>query len=291
LLTQIKRDNIKNANWVRIGILFNITGNAVTILMIVLDRYGIKNVFTTDYPLFFMRCGILADTVFYLIAILKKWQWQEKELAMQQIEKKLAIEKVRNQISSRLHDDIGSTLSGVSMYSYLANDLLVRGNHIEAKKSLTIIKSSVDEMVEKLGDLVWSVNKEEDSLPLLINRLEEYGVNLCSVKNITFKKSGVVNNFDLSAEQRYHLYLFCKEALNNAVKYSEAALLQLRVIEIDHQLEISISDNGKGFDIHSVRRGNGLDNMEKRAQEIGADFNIKSKIGEGCEILLKVKIT
>jgi signal transduction histidine kinase len=291
ILTGIAKKKIPNTGWVVTGMILNIIGNAITILMIVLERYDIHHLFTDDYPLFFMRCGILADIFFYLIAILKKWNFQEKQLAIQQIESQLAIEKVRNKISSQLHDDIGSTLSGVSMYSHLANDLLEKGEYGNAKKSLHIIQNSTDEMVEKLGDLVWSANPKQDSLQLLFERLQQYGFDMCKAKNIQFKSNTLIRNFDLPAENRYQLYLFIKEAINNAVKYSDAGLLQLTVKEISQHLELTISDDGKGFDADSVKRGNGLNNMQKRVDELGADFNIQSKPGAGCLISLKVKIT
>lgn len=291
LLTGLFKRRIPNSSWIVTGMILNITGNGITIFMIVLERYNIHHLFTDEYPLFFMRCGILADIIFYLIAILKKWNFQEKQLAIQQIEKQLAIEKIRNKISGQLHDDIGSTLSGVSIYSHLANDLLEKGEYNNAKKSLHIIQNSTDEMVEKLADLVWSSNPEQDSLQLLFERLEQYGFDMCKAKNIHFKANIFIGDIGLPSENRYQVYLFAKEAINNAVKYSEAGLLELTVKENYNLLEITISDNGKGFDTENIKRGNGLVNMQKRAEELGADFNFQSKPGTGCLISLKLKIT
>ena len=78
-------------------------------------------------------------------------------------------------------------------------------------------------------------------------------------------------------ESRRNIYLFCKEAINNAVKYSNGTLLELNIKEVNNILEFSVSDNGKGFDAVMVRRGNGLENMQKRADEIGAKLTIQSK--------------
>lgn len=274
-----------------LGFASNLIGTLLTVFMLILLSQGVKHLLVSDYPFVFVKLGVLLEILFFNIAIFKKWNYQEKQLVLQQAEKKLAIEKVRNQISSQLHDDIGSTLSGVSMYSHLANSLLEKGDHGEAKKSLHIIQKSTNEMVEKLGDLVWSVNPKQDSLQLLFERLEQYGLDMCRAKHIDFKTSILISHFNLPAENRYQLYLFCKEAINNAVKYSDANLLELTVKENNQLLEITIGDNGKGFDFESVKRGNGLDNMQKRASELGADFNIHSKPGEGSLISLKVKIT
>ena len=293
IIDAVFRQGLRNTGWVAWGMIFNILGTALTIAMIVLERYKIRNIFTVDYPLFFMRCGILADMFFYQIALLKKWHLQEKQLAVQRLEKELAVEKVRNQISSQLHDDIGSTLSGVSMYSHLIHTQMEKGEHDKAKGSLHIIQQSANEIVEKLNDLVWSVNPGQDSFPMMLERLQQYGLDMCSAKNIQFKmetppKTSIV---DLPSGQRYQLYLFIKEVINNAVKYSDATLLTLTVKENKRLLEFSIIDNGKGFDIDTIKRGNGLNNMQKRADELGAEFSIQSKAGKGCIISLKVKIT
>jgi signal transduction histidine kinase len=90
---------------------------------------------------------------------------------------------------------------------------------------------------------------------------------------------------------RRNIYLFCKEAINNAVKYSNATLLELTIKERDGRLEFSVSDNGKGFDAVMVRRGNGLENMQKRADEIGAKLVLQSKENEGASVSLQCKIT
>jgi signal transduction histidine kinase len=274
-----------------LGFALSLIGTLLSVFMLILLSQGVKHLLVSDYPFVFVKLGILLEIFFFNIAIFKKWTSQEKQLALQQVEKQLAIEKVRNQISSRLHDDIGSTLSGVSMYSHLANNLLEKGNQDEAKKSLRIIQSSTNEMVEKLGDLVWSVNPKQDSLQLVFERLEQYGFDMCHAKNIRFNATILLSNGNLPAESRYQLYLFCKEAINNAVKYSQASLLELNVKDNRNLLEITISDNGKGFDAETVKKGNGLNNIQKRADELGGVFNIQSKSGAGCLISLKVKIT
>ena len=293
IIIRVFQHRLPNTGWVAWGMVFNILGTALTILMIVLERYGVRNIITLDYPLVFMRIGILADMFFYQIALLKKWHYQEKQLAIEKIQSQLEVEKLRNKISSQLHDDIGSTLSGVSMYSHLTNKQMEMGKHDQAKVSINIIQQSANEMVEKLNDLVWSVNPGQDSLTMMLERLQQYGLDMCSAKNIQFKMEIPATTLvvDLPSGQRYQVYLFIKEAINNAVKYSDATLLQLAIKENKQLLEFNISDNGKGFNIASIKRGNGLYNMQKRADELEADFIIQSKAGEGCLILLKVKIT
>ena len=275
------------------GLICTIAGTCTTVFMIILGNNGVNHLFTTGYPLFFIRLGILGDMIFYLAAILKKWHFQEKQLAVEKLQSQLAVEKMRNKISSELHDDFGSTLSGINMYTYMINDLLHSGKYEQVKQSVDIIQKSADEMSHYLSDLVWSISPGQDALQKLIERLEEYATIMAAAKNIQIRISipDSTGNIHLPVETRRNIYLFCKEAINNAVKYSGGSLLELAVKEVDGKLEFSVSDNGKGFDAVMVRKGNGLENMQKRADEVGAKLVLSSKENEGTALSLVCKIT
>ena len=277
------------------GLLCTIAGTCITVFMIILRNRGVHHLFTDGYPLFFIRLGLLGDMIFYLAAILKKWHYQEKQLAIEKLKSELAIEQVKNKISGELHDDFGSSLSGISMYSYMASDLLRSGEYEKAKQSLGVIQKSADEMVLSLRELVWTIDPKQGSFETLVDHLEEYGKSISAAKNISFKilYDHAVFKHVLSTMVRQQLYLFVKEAINNAVKYSNATAIELTVTEneMEGALEFFVRDNGKGFDAKQVKRGNGLENMQQRAGEIGSEFILKSKGNEGTLIGLRYKIT
>ena len=100
-----------------------------------------------------------------------------------------------------------------------------------------------------------------------------------------------IANLKLKMENRRNIYLLCKEAINNAVKYSHASLLELTVQEVDHSVQFLVRDNGIGFDVQTIKKGNGLENMQKRADEIGAKLVLHSDKNKGTEISLQCKIT
>jgi len=89
-------------------------------------------------------------------------------------------------------------------------------------------------------------------------------------------------------EQRRNLYLIFREALNNAVKYAESTQIDLRLNLKGRFLKMELTDNGKGFHAGTVKRGNGLNNLEKRAKEIGGQIDIKTAPGKGTSINLMV---
>jgi signal transduction histidine kinase len=215
-------------------------------------------------------------------------QKTEMELQSQQ-----AILSERLRISSELHDEVGATLSGIAMYSHLTKEQMKTGQMTEIEKSLNVMQQSSAQMVDKLNDIVWLINPEQDSLQKLVTRLEEYATDMAAIKNMKVKITvpDKIAEINLPIDSRRNIYLFCKEAINNAVKYSNGSLLELTVMKVDNKLEFSVSDNGKGFDAVMVRRGNGLENMQKRADEIGAKLTLQSKLNEGASLSLQSKIT
>lgn len=210
-----------------------------------------------------------------------------------QLQSQQALTNERLRISRELHDEVGATLSGIAMYSHLTKAQIKNADTTEVEKSLNIMQESAGEMVNKLNDIVWLVNPDQDSLQKLIQRLEDYARDMAAIKNIHVKVNASENLYEhnLPMESRRNIYLFCKEAINNAVKYSNGTLLELNIKEAGNLLEFSVSDNGKGFDVVTVRRGNGLENMQKRADEIGAKLTLESNQDAGSLVSMQIKIT
>ncbi|MBC7868357.1 MAG: hypothetical protein H7X88_12550, partial [Gloeobacteraceae cyanobacterium ES-bin-316] len=200
----------------------------------------------------------------------------------------------RLRISRELHDEVGSTLTGIAMYSHLTREQIKAQKTEEVEKSLNNMQQSAGDMVSKLNDIVWLVNPEKDSLQKIMERLEEYADGMAMVKNIEVRINtpAKLTTLNLPVKSRRNIYLFCKEAINNAVKYSHATVIELSIKEFDNKrIEFSINDNGNGFDAVRVKKGNGLINMQQRTRDINGEFSLKSSPGQGTTISLTCKIT
>ena len=200
---------------------------------------------------------------------------------------------VRTKISRDLHDEVGSTLSGISLFSAVAKKQLDNQQDKQAKESLDRIILNCDEILGKMGDIVWAINPENDSLDKLITRLKTFGIVTSGSKNIQFHFESTSNlyAYNLDMQRRRNIYLICKEAINNAIKYSACKNLYFKVSNDRHMVQINIIDDGKGFDITNSVTGNGLINMKTRAREIEAQLNIRSCKNEGTSLELSVKFT
>ncbi|MBK8848057.1 MAG: tetratricopeptide repeat protein [Bacteroidetes bacterium] len=212
---------------------------------------------------------------------------KNKEIENQQL---LLNERLR--ISRELHDDMGSTLSSISVYSEVAKNRAAKnGNETEV---LQKIGAASRELIEKMSDIVWSLNPNNENFEQLKNRMMAFAAMMLTPKGILFE-------FDIDNEEksttiapvhRKNIFLIYKEAINNIVKYSEASTVQVIAKVKENKLCLEILDNGIGFDTDNVvaYNGNGLKNMKARAEEIKARFYVTSSLNEGVKIELTVSI-
>jgi signal transduction histidine kinase len=207
---------------------------------------------------------------------------------------KLKLATVRNKISQDLHDEIGSTLSGIALYGYITREQSKNGQVEEVDRSLAIIGKNATDMVRKLNDIVWVVNPRYDSFGNLLLRLEEYAVETaapCGI-SVIMERDAAADRLKLSMDERKNTYLICKEAVNNALKYSDCTEIRIVAQVGVGRLTLKVQDNGCGFDRNSDRKnGNGIHNMASRAAAINAQCTLESSPGKGTKMELVCKIT
>jgi signal transduction histidine kinase len=196
---------------------------------------------------------------------------------------------IRNKIAQDLHDDIGSTLSSISILSGLALEDKNSGHTLE---TMSEIKDSSILLMERMDDIVWSINPRNDSLENLLMRIKHFATTLFEAREIDYSIDiqENINAVRLPTDYRQHIYLVLKEAINNLVKYSQATQAAIQV-GFDRQiLELSVRDNGRGFVASGESRGNGIPGMRGRAELMEAELEIRSGPGEGTTVSLKVRI-
>jgi len=198
----------------------------------------------------------------------------------------LDIERLRIKLAADLHDNIGSSLTEISILSeVISKKIKTEDNDI--KKSLNMISNSSRNLIDNMSDIVWLVNPKRDSLYDLILRLRDIYSELSSYTSISFKSENIksLEKISLSMEHRQHLYLIFKEAINNSITHGSCSEINLDASVKGGKLQMILKDNGKGFfPNESSNGGNGLVNMKNRAKIIGGNLDIHSKIGEGTTI-------
>ena len=194
----------------------------------------------------------------------------------------LAVERVRVKLAADLHDNIGSSLTEISILSEIISKKLDNADK-EISKNLKMISNTSRELIDKMSDIVWLVNPKRDSLYDLILRLEDKYSEILSCTNISFRSQNLhsLEKVSLSMEHRQNLYLIFKEGINNCVTHSGCTEILLNANLKGKILEMTLTDNGIGFSKISKHSGNGLDNMKSRAEKIGGKLTVTSSSSEG----------
>ncbi len=220
----------------------------------------------------------------FVLAISVYYRFRERQRKEQ--ERTLLNERLR--LSRDLHDDIGSTLSSIPIFSEEVKRRIESNRISEALNLLNRITADAREMVNNMGDMVWLINPQNSNMEHLVDRIHSYASYTLSAKNISlfFHCNEGVNTTSPTIEAHKNIYLIMKEALNNLAKYSNASKAHVIIAVSPADLEISISDNGKGFDATVVHSGNGLKNMYERAKSVKATLNISSALNAGTKIVL-----
>lgn len=193
--------------------------------------------------------------------------------------------EIRSQIASDLHDDMGSSLSSIHIFSEL-----LRKNGTNSHDLLTKIEANAKDTLEALDDIIWLVKPSNDKFSNLGIHISEFSIPLFESKNINFEIDfpDAIAEVPLPMETRRNIFLIIKESVNNLAKYSECTEASIRATHDNNTLRFIIKDNGKGFDPSKLTNRNGIKNLKSRAKQINAHLQINSAPGEGTEIILIV---
>jgi signal transduction histidine kinase len=184
---------------------------------------------------------------------------------------------MRTRISRDLHDEVGSTLTSISILSRLSLYNL-DSNRSRVHELLQKINEQSTSMQQSMSDIVWAVDPKNDSVTNLAARMREYLGH--TVEPEGFEVEFIVGehmlNDELSMDQRQHYFLVFKEAVNNAVKYSRGNKLTIQLNRENQHIKLVVRDDGKGFSKGTAVSSNGLKNMQARAAELKGVLNITS---------------
>lgn len=203
-------------------------------------------------------------------------------------------QRTRDKIARDLHDDLASTVGSAGLFIETAKRTL-GGNAEQTKEYLEKTSSILNEAEEAMSDIVWSVSPKHDTIQSLATRVRLVTTDLCRAHGIahTVEVTGIIE-VPLSDDCRRGLYLIFKEALNNCIKHSRASAVDVKIGSENGILLLAVKDNGIGLrpdgPIEKLG-GNGIANIRKRAEEIGAHCSIVSEPGHGTAIEIRKEMT
>lgn len=239
---------------------------------------------------------LLAGAIFFFFVTYQK-RLLKKELELNKFKSEqqekilnntiLSQEKERSRIAQDLHDEVGAMLSVVKLNVGRIEKKSIPG---QSKELASETKSYLDEVIKqvrRISRALLSPSLEKLGLYFAIEELTNW-VNKSGELKIECWKSG--EQFRFESRKELAVFRIVQELLNNAIKHSGASKIVINTRFSLNNLAISISDNGKGFDLDKkLNTGLGLKNLEGRTQILAAKFKIKTKHGKGTKAIICLK--
>jgi signal transduction histidine kinase/ligand-binding sensor domain-containing protein len=241
--------------------------------------------------IWFIILVIVLTTFISALAVSKIMQERyKKQLAKLEAQRKLQHERER--ISRELHDSVGADIT------YIIRSIEAITIQQQESKAITQRLEKLSEYARKamqeLRETIWSIHQNTFYVEEFIAKLKDYSAQIFEYNN-QIQHQFIVSlsdtkSYKLSPAQTLHLFRILQEALQNTIKHAQATAVVIRITTTENKLEISIEDNGKGFEIkeETTKEHYGLQNMQQRATEIQAMLEIVSKIGKGTKISLQL---
>ncbi len=209
----------------------------------------------------------------------------------------LEIERIRARIAADLHDDIGSGLTRIALMTEVMQRQLFGLREIgnggvaaDLREAMDRVGAISRELVDGMSDVVWSIDPRNDSLSRLIDRITVFSNDLCESRDMTVRIEAdeSLRSLHTSSDLSRCVLLVAKEAVNNAVRHSDAGELVIEMDTAGETLQLTIRDNGRGFDEENLSRINGLVNMRSRVAKAGGRLSISSAPGAGTAITAEI---
>jgi PAS domain S-box-containing protein len=216
----------------------------------------------------------------------------EEALSRSREERLAELERVRRRIATDLHDDIGSSLTRISLLSEVVQRQ-VDGVEAPVVEPLSLIARLSRELVDSMSDIVWAINPKKDHLSDLSQRMRHFASDLFTARGIDFRFNAPDTEKDIKvgANFRRELFLLFKEAVNNVVRHSGCSQADIEFRAEADGLFLRLSDDGRGFDLSQKSSGHGLASMRERTEGLGGKLEIVSREHEGTTLTFTIPLT
>jgi signal transduction histidine kinase len=216
--------------------------------------------------------------------------WHRMRREMVRLKQQRALEQERLRIAHDIHDDLGARVTQISLLSAMAQENPAFPD--KARADFDKVSKMSRELVLALYETVWAVNPENDNLEALGNYLCQMVKQLCERTPLRcrFHVLDLPHEVQVSSQTRHNISLAVKEAVHNIIKHARASEVTIRMAFTDGFLDVSVHDDGSGFQPADNISGNGLSNMKQRLQNIGGSCFVESKPGQGTTVRLRLRI-
>jgi signal transduction histidine kinase len=193
------------------------------------------------------------------------------------LRQKEALEKERARIARDIHDQVGASLTQLSLLGELVEG--DKNHPEEVAGHARQIEQTALETTRALDEIVWTVNPSNDTLDGLITYVCKYAQDYLAVAGLRYRLEAPpqLPSTPITPEVRHNVFLASKEAITNVVRHAQATAVSLRLRLEPSSFTLEIEDNGRGLgglDPRAAQTRNGLRNMRKRMEDIGGSFDM-----------------
>lgn len=231
-----------------------------------------------------------------IAGIVRYWSHRRWMRQLERLERETAVERERTRIAQNIHDDVGASLTRISLLAQHAQHEVAGGS-----KFFDEIYGTATEITRSLDEIVWAVNPKFDDVESLANYLGNFAQRFLDLARLRCRLDmpDRLPPIPLPSDTRHTIFLCFKEALNNVVRHARATAVQIGLELRDRRLVISIQDDGRGLaaaaadpvaNRNRASSGNGLENMRQRMAGVGGDCEIASQPGQGTRVVLRVPL-
>lgn len=237
--------------------------------------------------------ALVAGSVYWTLQVRHRRQ-------LRALEQQQALERERRRIAQDIHDDLGASLTRITMLSQSA--LNKTGSSPPGNSEINRIYTTARAMTGAMDEIVWAINPGHDSIESVAAYFAEFVEEFLSPSGLKFRLQIplLLPPWTINAEMRHNLFLAFKEALNNVLKHSQASEVIVTLAVGQKGFVLSVEDNGRGFEdsvLAAARpssdcnvRGNGLANLRRRLEELGGRCTVKSVPGRGTLVSFEVPV-
>lgn len=228
-----------------------------------------------------------------LIAIVHLISTQRLQRQLAELRQKEALEKERARIARDIHDQVGASLTQVSLIGEMLEADKDQPEEVESHARQ--ISQTALETTRALDEIVWTVNPSNDTLDALLTYICKYAQDYLGVAGLKYRLEVPEDlpNTPITPELRHNVFLAAKEAITNVVKHAKASAAIVRLSLEPNRFTLEIEDNGKGLGTmnpEAAARRNGLRNMRKRMEDVGGSFAFESAPSGGAIVRLSAPV-
>ena len=225
-----------------------------------------------------------------MLGISRYFVWHRMRSEMARLKQQRALEQERLRIAHDIHDDLGARVTQISLLSAMSQENTSFPE--KARADFDKVSKMSRELVSALYETVWAVNPENDNLEALGNYVCQMVKPLCEQTTLRcrFHVQDLPHEVQVSSQTRHNISLAVKEAVHNIIKHAKASEVTIRMAFADGFLDVSVQDDGAGFQPAENIPGNGLSNMKQRLHNIGGACFVESKPGHGTTVRMRLRI-